>query len=144
MRDALTIGLTLSILNPMKASLPTMGLLGGFLLLAGCETEPASSSIRVTPSAVALRIGESVEFVASGGYDYRWSLGSDENQSLGILSTLRGDRTTYISLATPPNSNAVTRVLTVTSSLPNTAGGTGTNAATTVSAWTDQAHITHL
>jgi len=112
----------------------------GLLVVWGCETEPANTQVRVTPSSVVLREGESAEFVASGGFDYTWSLDS-QNTHLGFLSTRTGDRTVYTSLASP-GSNAtdvVVRVLTVQSRVPTS---TGTNAVPVE--WTAAAHITQL
>jgi len=61
----------------------------------GCDTEPVSDTIYITPDSVAITKGQSIEFTVTGGYDYEWSLSDD---SLGQLSTRRGGRTVYTSL----------------------------------------------
>lgn len=108
-------------------------------LCGGCETDPASTPIRITPSAAALRINQSASFSASGGYDYTWSL---SDASLGYLSTRVGPTTVYTSTASGGADSGSLQVLTVTSSLQGEqTGGTGSNAVFHASA---EAHITHL
>jgi hypothetical protein len=101
------------------------------VVLAGCETEPVSTmQVQVTPETATVYDGQSIEFTASGGVEYTWSL-SDE--TLGILSTRHGAKTVYTSVK---DANA-TQALTVTSFIP---GSGGTNAAANL---TGQAFIYH-
>lgn len=108
-------------------------------LAAGCDTAPASESPEITPSSVIIKIGQSVQFTASGGYDYSWSLSND---GMGILSIRSGGSTIYTSTYDPPagstSSNA--QVLTVTSRIAGST--TTTNSAAYVR--TAEAFITHI
>ena len=103
-----------------------------FAGLTGCETRSADERPLITPSAVTIHVGESVEFVASEGYEYAWAL---KNENWGTLSTRRGSRVVYTSLYQPPtNATDITQILTVQSVI---GGGGGTNL-------TGEAYITHL
>jgi hypothetical protein len=88
----------------------------GFVLF-GCDLDTASTSdsVSVEPSSATLAKGQSQEFVASGGYDYKWSL---DDESAGTLSTRKGDRTVFTALSAPTGT-VVT--LTVTSTIEGTA-----------------------
>jgi hypothetical protein len=104
------------------------------LLPAGCETESAAEGPRITPHSVSLRKGESAEFIASGGYEYTWSI---ENKSWALLSASAGDRVVYTSLYDPGDAEAV-QTLTVTSRI---IGSSSTNATNVKKA---EAYIVHL
>ncbi|MCX7591188.1 MAG: hypothetical protein N2255_06115, partial [Kiritimatiellae bacterium] len=86
------------------------------IAVAGCETESASSPIRITPDSVTIRKGESVEFTATGGFIYEWHLQDDKDpaKNWGVLSTRTGSRTVYTSLRDSVGTPVV-RTLTVTS-----------------------------
>ena len=95
--------------------------------LSGCEVNPASSKVNITPDSVSMTKGQTQLFTASGGYDYTWSLG---NEGMGVLSTRSGSQTKYTSLYTP-SSNGADQILYVVSTIPNNVGGsssTSTNA----------------
>ena len=47
------------------------------VLLNGCETTSAASEPYITPSSTTVRVGHPVEFTASGGFDYIWTLKDD-------------------------------------------------------------------
>ena len=115
-------------------------------ILAGCETDPASERVTINPSSVTLKNNESVELVASGGYDYIWSIES-EKQTYGTLSTRNGSRTVYTSRYDPGTNNveAVVVVISVTSRLPGGSTSTSTNSTTdTPEQWTAEAYLTLL
>lgn len=83
------------------------------LLHTGCELESADShSISVSPRSATLNNGESVELVASGGYEYSWSLA---NESYGRLSARSGHRTIYTADYNFTGSNSVKQIVTLTS-----------------------------
>ena len=106
----------------------------------GCETKSASESdLSIAPPSARVRIGQSVEFTASGGYDYKWSLDEDKGGGVyGMLSTRTDNKTIYTSLR-EPGSNVVVRVLTVKSTIPGASGGTNAPAIEVA-----EAYITHL
>jgi len=109
------------------------------LAFTGCETESADSQITITPDSTTIRKGESVEFTASGGVKYTWSIEDAESTiTYGHLSTRTGNKTVYTSIV-DPDSDAVVRILTVKSTIE----GIGeTNS--TPQEWTAKAYITHL
>lgn len=110
------------------------------MVVAGCETQSASTKVFITPSSVTLRARQSAEFTASGGFEYTWSLASDIDGSTAwaTLSTRTGPRTTYTSLRSSGTNDVIVKVLTVTSSIPDEEG---TNAA--AANWTAEAFIYH-
>ena len=90
------------------------------LTLMSCETSSTTDSPKITPDSATLEEGQSIQFVASDGYDYSWSLNVT---SYGSLSTRSGDRTTFTSSYTPgTNGSEQTVELTLTSTIQ----GTGT------------------
>lgn len=106
--------------------IPLMGAV--LAVTVGCETESATkNSVSISPATTTMTYGESVEFTASGGYEYAWSL---ETSSYGTLSTRSGNTTVYTSLYNPgtnsSSTSAVTQVLTVTSTI---SGHSDTNAS---------------
>jgi len=102
------------------------------LALTGCETESASkNSVSISPSSATLENGQSVQFTATGGYEYSWSL---ETGTYGTLATRTGTTTVYTSAYEPDTStnststtvtSVVEEVLTVTSTI---SGLASTNA----------------
>jgi hypothetical protein len=114
-------------------SLLSIALIVG-MLTSGCETKPISSlKVTVTPASIGVYKDQSVEFTASGGFEYTWSL---ENETWGMLSTRTGDRTLYTSRY-EPGSNGAVQVLMVSSTFEESS----TNTAT---AKTGEAYIEHL
>ncbi|MCK5850022.1 MAG: hypothetical protein KAH23_03835 [Kiritimatiellae bacterium] len=110
------------------------------LAFTGCETESADSKITITPESATIQKGESIEFTASGGVKYTWSL-EDDNQgtaTYGHLSTRTGNKTVYTSIVNP-DSDTVVRILTVKSTIE----GMGETNSTSQGR-TGQAYITHL
>jgi hypothetical protein len=112
--------------------------LGVCLCLSGCEAQSANASISVEPSSAVLRMGESVEFTASGGYDYRWSL---DDTTIGTLSNTTGPTTTYTSLVSPAEGTTLPQVLHCTSFIEGASGGTTNNTATETSV---EVYINHI
>jgi len=106
-------------------------------LLNGCETSPAQEAPEITPSAATVRIGEAVEFRASGGYEYEWSL---QNETLGRLDTRRGNKVVYRSMYNPTTSNSALQILTVSSTITGSSGSTNTDSYVQ----TAEAYITHV
>jgi len=104
------------------------------LMLAGCEVSSERRQVAITPSAAALRKGEAVTLVASGGEDYTWALAEPH---MGYLSALRGDTVVYTSRFMPDRGEASLQTVTVTA-----LGGGSPNALDT--ARTADALITHL
>ena len=111
---------------------------GALLILSGCETTSATEDVYVTPDSVSLVKWQTAQFTAHGGFAYTWSL-SDE--TLGTLSTRRGNQTVYTStmgIDTNSSTNTVLiQTLTVTTSIQ---GGASSNALSQ----TAQAIIRHL
>jgi hypothetical protein len=135
----------------MKTFLPALALtaiLSGIILSTGCETESSTeNNVRISPNTATLAKGESQEFTASGGYEYRWSL---ENGGIvdewGTLSVADGPSTVYTS--SKDSSTAGTfRIIRVTSTIPGSSGytGTGSNATTTADSYamTAEVHVEH-
>ena len=107
------------------------------ILFCGCETEPAGSPVQISPSSGTIRYGQSIQFAATGGYDYQWTLSS---YSLGYLSVNTGPSTIYTSIYQGGATGQV-QVITVISTIVGTQTG-ATNGTTY--AETGTAHITHL
>jgi plastocyanin len=122
-------------------SISALLLLAG-LFVAGCEVGSATETILISPSAVEVKQGQTVQFTASGGYEYTWSLhgSGSSSSSLGMLSSTRGQTVTYTSLSNPGGSNVVVETLTVTSTIPGDASSTNSASATQASG---TATITH-
>lgn len=133
----------------MRILLPIVGifaLLSAVVLNSGCETQSAEdNTLRVEPQATGIRENQSVNFTASGGFSYTWSL-SDE--TLGLLTTRTGPNTTYISrYAGDGTTGQTTRVqtLTVTSQVgpsdttPSSTNSTDTGTDSGSSGFTDTA-----
>ena len=87
--------------------------------------------------------GQAVEFTATGGFEYDWSLSQG---AWGYLSTLTGSRTVYTSIYNPgTNTTGQTevQVLTVVSTIQGTSSGNNAASNATYEV-TAEAHITHL
>lgn len=108
----------------IKASLAITAVLA-FTALCGCETDSASSEVKIVPESISVRKGQNVTFTASGGYEYSWAL---SDNTLGVLSKRTGHSTTYTSLSEPASNAApVVQIITVTSTI-----GSGQQVSTTV------------
>jgi len=118
-------------------------LLVSFVLISGCEVDSATETITITPSSVTVWKGDTVQFTASGGYEYQWELTTSDGASsiYGTLSSTRGQSVTYTCLYSPGASNVVNEVLTVTSVIPGGTSGTNATSSTQASA---EAIITHV
>ncbi len=85
--------------NPASPLLLSLALAcAGVLIWAGCEADSSSESVVISPQSIVVKRGQTVEFKASGGYDYRWSLNPDDGS--GALNTFYGDTVIYTCLAT--------------------------------------------
>ena len=125
----------------MKSIFPVCAIIFSLACFAGtgCESDSTESMVTITPDSVVVRRGDAVEFTASGGYEYTWSLETEDadTESYGYLSTRTGSKTVYTCLE-EPESGTVTRVLKVVSAIEG-AGSTNSNP----DAWTGRAYITH-
>jgi hypothetical protein len=120
---------------PMKHAMITFttAVVLSALAMSGCELEPASETPAVTPETATVRTqGDTVQFTALEGFEFSWSLETDE---WGTLSSRKGKTTTYTSTFVP-ESNSVVQVVTLTSTVEQE-----TNASLTKTA---QAFVTHL
>ncbi len=99
------------------------------LLTAGCETESSSQiAVAIYPNNATLSKGESREFTASGWRDYSWSL---SDTSIGVLSTTKGDRTTYTAVkGSSSDDTNLTQILTLSISIADGSTSTGTSTNT--------------
>jgi hypothetical protein len=96
----------------------------------GCDTDSANESVTVSPSSAILSRGQSVEFTASGGYDYTWSLSPDDGS--GNLNTLKGSTVIYTCLATNVGTTPKKVIVTSTiegASAPSTSTSTNSTPA---------------
>jgi len=111
--------------------------IGILALINGCETTSAADSPEITPSAATVRIGDAVEFRASGGFEYVWSL---QNETIGRLDTRRGDKVVYRSMHNPAINNSALQIITVKTTI------SGTSSTTNSSSYerTAEAYITHI
>lgn len=121
-------------------------LMGMAMSFAGCESDSVRSPVTIDPGNITIRRNQQQVFVATGGYDYTWSI---ENQALGTLTrTPEPHRVTYTAIATPEEGSA-TQVLRVTSWIDGAPGyDSATNRQTTASTGsyqaTAEAYIVHL
>ena len=106
------------------------------VLFNGCETTSAAQKPEITPSSASIRSGEEIAFVASGGFEYTWSL---KDETIGRLDTRRGSRVVYKSLYEPAFSNNAIQILTVSSTISGSSGTTNSEAYVQ----TAEAYITH-
>jgi hypothetical protein len=107
------------------------------LLLGGCEADPASGTVVVSPNSTTIQNGQAISFSASGGFEYQWSL---NQESYGTLSTRSGATTTYTSRISPGAGTNLTQIIRVTSIV---SGATTTNN-TQVTSGTAEAYVTHV
>ena len=100
------------------------------LLTAGCETESSDQiAIAIYPNNATLSKGQSREFTASGWRDYTWSL---SDTSIGVLSTTKGDSTTYTAVKGSSSADTnLTQILTLSISLADESTSTGTSTSAT-------------
>jgi hypothetical protein len=130
-------------MNPRAKASPLtlaalLGCLVGSVTWMGCDTDSSTSDITITPSAVALSAGKSQEFVASGGYSYKWTL---QKSGVGYLSSLTGDRVVYTAPGTA--SSNTTQVIEVTAFIEGTSSGSGsTNVSSSSYSETAEAIVT--
>jgi hypothetical protein len=118
----------------MKNKMPVLIAVAGIALasivcfLTGCESESADTQVTVTPGGATIAGGQSIEFTASGGYDYTWSL---SDPSLGTLNTRTGPTVVYTASSSSSSSGTV-QTLTVISSIAgaSTVADTSTNTTT--------------
>ncbi len=126
-------------------------LIGMAVLFAGCESDSANSPVTIDPDNIQIRRGQEQVFVASGGYDYSWSL---ENNQIGTLTRTRdNNRVTYTAIAAPDEGTEV-QVLKLTSWIEGasrqstvttgTANDTDSEQSTTPRRVTSEAYIVHL
>ncbi len=110
------------------------------LLWSGCEVDSVSdNNLRIDPATATLRINESREFTASGGFEYTWTL---ENEEWGTLSARTGNRVVYTSLYDPgAEAENARQVLTVSSTVESAAETNDNGSATYTQ--TAEAIITH-
>lgn len=121
-----------------------LGLLIVVMIAAtGCEVGSAIEPIKISPSTVMVKKGQSVAFTAEGGYEYTWSLSGSGTTAnvMGFLSTTRGPSVVYTSLY-DPGSNFVNETISVVSSIIGDAAGT--NSDSSLSGGTGTATITHV
>ncbi len=133
----------------MKLKLLTMlvACLGAGVVIAtftSCETQSANATVRISPSSASLSRSQSVSLTASGGFDYKWSLGDD---TIGTLSSRDGATVVYTSRHSPnagdtnkPNS-VISQVVTVVSTIEGASATTTNSTSLSTSA---EAFITHL
>jgi hypothetical protein len=105
--------------NTLYALMTVCALLGGAMLWNGCETESVSDQkVTISPSFERLAINQVLELIASGGFEYTWSL---EDETIGTLSTRTGPRTVYTARVNPGTNAAATAIslqtVTVTSTV---------------------------
>lgn len=127
----------------MKTVLRIMTAIAAMVLVAGCETESSDQiAVSITPNSATLLKGTSREFTASGWRDYTWSLSDD---TLGVLSTTKGDSTTYTAVKGPASTNeTLSQILVLTVNIASEDVTPSTNETPgTVENITAQALITH-
>jgi len=112
-------------------------LLSAVVLICGCETDPATEDVFITPPTSTIQFGQSIQLRASGGYDYTWSL---SDNALGTLTVDTGPSTVYTSIYQGTQTGAVQTVTVESTILGSQAGGT--NAQSYIA--TDTATITHI
>ncbi|MBN2302648.1 MAG: hypothetical protein JXN60_09045 [Lentisphaerae bacterium] len=120
-------------MRKMLLSICVTAIMAAVIMTSGCDTDSSYAPVKITPSsATIVRMG-SVEFTASGGYDYTWDL---EDDSLGILSDVTGEKTRYTSLYDPGASIKI-QVVKVTSTIEDAS----TSSAYTATA---EAYVSHI
>lgn len=114
--------------------------LGGLMTSSCDDVDPASEDITITPSESTLKIGESVDLTAAGGYSYTWSLA---NEDRGALSTRTGSTTTYTSHY-EPEEDIYSQVVTVTSTIAPDYDDSSSSSNSTGSTGTGEAYVKHI
>jgi hypothetical protein len=109
-------------------------------VFVACEAESSTEKVKISPDSATIHVGQSIEFTASQGYEYTWSL---KNKDWGMLSNLEGEKTTYTSLKNV-SSNAGIQELTVMSTISGTRQDDASTNATTPYTVSATAYITHL
>ena len=104
----------------MLVMVSAVGSAGLISLLAGCEASSAADPITITPSSITLTYGQSQEFVASGGYSYKWTL---SNTQIGTLNPPTGPRVVYT--YTGVVSSGMVQTITANGFIPGASAGTG-------------------
>jgi|GEM_PF-2366674 len=98
-----------------------------FCLITGCNSEDyeplQNATLTITPQVVEIKTNQTVEFMASGGILYNWSV-SNQATRWAIFSAYSGEKIRYTSIKAP-NSGRHLEVLTCTSTI----GGTSTNSS---------------
>ena len=115
----------LSAMKHISIALLTIVALATGVCFVGCETESASeNNVRISPAAAIVLIGEAIELIATGGFEYDWTL---ENETWGTLSARKGDRVIYTSNYDPGADTYSSRqIVTVTSTLGTDGSGSNT------------------
>lgn len=98
--------------------------LAGILVWSGCEADTATQTVVISPESVVVKLGQTVKFSASGGYDYRWNL--DPNDGSGALNTSFGNSVLYTCLTT--NGSTPKRIEVVSTIEGSSSGTTNTPA----------------
>ncbi len=108
-------------------------LLAGLMMWAGCEADSSKESVVISPQSVVVRRGQTVQFQASGGYDYKWSLSPDDGS--GALNTFMGDTVIYTCLAT--NIGSWPKKVMVTSTIEGSSTGSTNTPAYSAEAFAE-------
>lgn len=115
--------------------------LAWLVFLTGCEIDSADSSVRIAPDSATLAINASVTLVAQGGYEYAWSLSTEE---WGTLNIRTGSQVVYTSLYEPSGDTPAVQVVTVVSAFSSSGSGGSSNDTSTSSVSSAEAYITHM
>ena len=100
------------------------------MLFSGCETDSADSPLKIAPSSVSVKQGDTVQFTVSGGYEYAWNLDPDDGS--GRLNTRKGATVVYTCLST--TIGTVPKNVRVTSTIPGSSAGASNGPAYQVQA----------
>lgn len=111
-----------------------------FFTMCGCEKEAVNNPVRIEPSEISVHKGDSVEFVATGGYEYSWWL---EHEEWGTLSTRKGPRVVYKALYEPEDQVEV-QILYVRSTIKGDTVSGSTNSVVGGYSVSSEAYIKHL
>lgn len=115
-------------------------------MVFGCDTESVDeNNIYITPETATIAEGESISFTATGGFEYRWSLGADGTGTWATLSNREGPSTIYTSLRNSASNGVPTvRTLLVSSYIVGTGSASNANEASYAETHTAEAYITHI
>ena len=106
------------------------------VLMTGCEVTSDKKQVEINPGSAALRKGEAVTLLASGGADYSWKL---ETESMGFLSSRSGAAVQYTSRFTPASGEKHLQKVTVQADISSV-----NTSNTAILTQTATAYITHL